>query len=896
MCLKQLLIMKKITLLLVLFISFCGFSQTPTEIIQRHLDQNYAKLDITKQDINDWIIESEASSESTKINNYYVKQRHQGIEIFGAVTNFWIKNKEVINVGNRFVKNASQKANATTPNISVLDGLNFAKNQLNITSVSSHEILEQTGKKYKISNGNLEDPITAALVYHQTEDEKLRLAWDFTIDIVGHQHMWSVRIDALNGQILDKHDMVISCNFGENIHNHASGENKQLVNFYKDFYKPTNSLAFDTQSGSYMVIPYYVESPNHGPRELIATPHNVTASPYGWHDTNGVAGVEYTVTRGNNVWAKNDRLGNDSAFGAAPSGGLTLTFNFPYGGTSAQPSTYASASTTNLFYMNNIMHDVWHRYGFDEANGNFQQNNYGKGGSGADNVLADSQDGSEANPQNLNNANFGTPPDGQSPRMQMYLWDAAPATSPLKINSPADIAGPRDGRDNAFSPGHVAVPVAPALIRSDLVLYNDGTPDIGAIDNADACSAAINAAAINGKITVIRRSVAETSGGTPCSFAEKVKNAQNAGAIGVIIVNNVDGIISMSGADATITIPAISVTQQVGEALITRMKSETVNATLQFDTPPFVNSDGDFDNSIIAHEYGHGISTRLIGGPANSACLQNAEQMGEGWSDWISMMMTIKTGDNGATPKVIASFAAGQPTTGSGIRTFPYSTNMSINPLTFTNSNLGAGLQHTRGEFMAAVLWDLTWAYINKYGYNSNIYSGTGGNNKVMRLAIDAFKLVPCGPSTVHYRDALIAADQATTGGQDYCMITEVFRRRGMGLNASSGNANNATDQVEDFTPFPAGPNCVLSVNSLEKGNSIKVFPNPSRGNFNIQISDFSGNVSISIYDINGRQVYSLNENFDNQKTIQAGNLQSGLYILKLTGENLNYTQKIMVE
>ena len=50
--------------------------------------------------------------------------------------------------------------------------------------------------------------------------------------------------------------------------------------------------------------------------------------------------------------------------------------------------------------------------------------------------------------------------------------------------------------------------------------------------------------------------------------------------------------------------------------------------------------DGDLDNGIVVHEYGHGVSTRLTGGPANSSCLNNAEQGGEGWSDYLALMMT----------------------------------------------------------------------------------------------------------------------------------------------------------------------------------------------------------------------------------------------------------------
>src|SRR5262249_6917230 len=81
------------------------------------------------------------------------------------------------------------------------------------------------------------------------------------------------------------------------------------------------------------------------------------------------------------------------------------------------PSTYQSASTTNLFYWNNILHDVHYRYGFTEAAGNFQINNYGNGGLANDWVRASAQDSS-----GTNNANFSTPPDGQKPLMRMYLW------------------------------------------------------------------------------------------------------------------------------------------------------------------------------------------------------------------------------------------------------------------------------------------------------------------------------------------------------------------------------------------------------------------------------------------------------------------------------------------
>ena len=64
------------------------------------------------------------------------------------------------------------------------------------------------------------------------------------------------------------------------------------------------------------------------------------------------------------------------------------------------------------------MHDLMYRYGFDEQSGNFQEHNFSGKGKGGDAVVAMAQDGS-----GTNNANFATPPDGQRPRMRMYVWD-----------------------------------------------------------------------------------------------------------------------------------------------------------------------------------------------------------------------------------------------------------------------------------------------------------------------------------------------------------------------------------------------------------------------------------------------------------------------------------------
>ncbi|HEX8115890.1 MAG TPA: M36 family metallopeptidase, partial [Pyrinomonadaceae bacterium] len=96
----------------------------------------------------------------------------------------------------------------------------------------------------------------------------------------------------------------------------------------------------------------------------------------------------------------------------------TQNFTFPFS-TTVDPRTQQAAVVTNLFYYNNVMHDFSYGLGFTETARNFQTNNFGRGGTGNDSVRAEAQDGS-----GTNNANFATPPDGQRPRMQQYLFTA----------------------------------------------------------------------------------------------------------------------------------------------------------------------------------------------------------------------------------------------------------------------------------------------------------------------------------------------------------------------------------------------------------------------------------------------------------------------------------------
>ena len=164
-----------------------------------------------------------------------------------------------------------------------------------------------------------------------------------------------------------------------------------------------------TSSDSYFIFDIH---PNVSAQTLVSGPGaGNTESPAGW--------VTNNTTIGNNVDAYLDRDNNNSADtnGRPISATKDFIYTFDAG---AAPTTLTNQmlAVSNLFYLNNVIHDKLYRHGFNEAAGNFQANNFGKGGAGNDPVNAEAQDGG-----GTNNANFATPADGSRPRMQMYIWN-----------------------------------------------------------------------------------------------------------------------------------------------------------------------------------------------------------------------------------------------------------------------------------------------------------------------------------------------------------------------------------------------------------------------------------------------------------------------------------------
>ncbi len=858
-------------------------------VIQNYLNQNKEKYGLTISDISDLSVNNEVFSKSTKITHVYVNQRYQGIPVFNAVSSVAIKGNAVFYYANGLIGSINERINTTLPQLSAQQAVQRVATILNLGTIQSLDLLEKNNNDYIFSNGNIsQTTIPVKLVYFKDEAGNLSLSWDLSVHTLNGNNWYSVRVDAISGEIINQNDWIIACNFGDTQHaNH--GHDSKKINQTESNFTLFKDAALVADGSQYSVYALPVESPNHGSRTVLQEPADNDASPFGWHDTNGAAGAEFNTTRGNNVWAMEDRNGNDG-FGYSPSGTATLNFDFPLD-FNQEPAGYQDASITNLFYVNNVMHDIWYKYGFDEASGNFQANNYGNGGAANDYVRADGQDGNGVG-TSINNAFFGTPADGANPTMRMFLWSpVGGGVQDLVTVNNSSVAGTYAAVNPATAAPNNILGIGVTPVTADLQLVNDGT----ALPT-EGCNAI---ASVAGKIAVIRR-------GT-CPFVDKIQNAQDAGAVAVIVINHNNPTndpayvpyVNMAGeANPPFTIPSVFMNFDDGELLIAAMQNETVNVTLQGPSPFML--DGSLDNMIVAHEYGHGISNRLTGGANLAGCLTNETQMGEGWSDWFALMITLQETEDYAVGRGMVTYSSGQGVNGIGIRNAKYATDFSVNDFTYADTNNTAQVSqpHGIGFIWGTMLYDLTDAYVTKYGFDDDIYNGTGGNNKVMQLVIDGLKLQPCAPDFIEARDALLAADMATTGGEDQCMIWEVFANRGLGLNASGGSKFSRTDQVEDFSmPLDTDPslqNCTsLTVDEFKKSD-YKVYPNPTNNNLFIKTNRSFGQVNMTITDLNGRQVYNKQVDLFGTVEINMNALQSGIYILNMKGQNIDANHKII--
>lgn len=841
-------------------------AQDPEALVRQWLLAHHAEWGLTVEDARNLEV-TDSSTDKSGVGYLYIRQTAHGLPVNGAVANFAVKDGKVAGAGNRMQGHMAMRLATATPSITPEDAVHAAARHLGlqprdvdrIETISATEVLLGP-------SGISREAIPARLAYRVVDGRmSIPLAWHLVIRETGGQHWWHVAVDAHDGNVVWKNDWVTRCVFPD-------GSFPRAYDAMEDLGQDGGDPALGGGSGTgYRVFAFPTESPLYGPHVWVEDPSDDGASPFGWHDIDGVAGPEYTITRGNNVYAGED-FNDDDVIGYSPDGGTSLTFDFPYD-QAAGPVGYLDAAITNLFHACNVLHDVWHHYGFDEESGNFQRTNYTGLGQGDDEVYAQAQDGG-----GLNNANFATPPDGWSGAMQMYLWRMSEGDS-LIVNSPLSVAGGYAFRAAAFGPS----PPVPA-ITADLVLMEDGTAPLH-----DGCDALVNAAALAGKIAVVDRGL--------CTFVAKAQAAEAAGAIGVVVINNVGGaLVTMSGDGTPIGIPAVMISMADGQVLKNAMQQGVVNATLGGPAPENIR-DGDMDNGIIAHEYGHGVSNRLTGGPSDVDCLWNDEQMGEGWSDWMAMVLTMRQDDQAETARGMANFVLDQGMDGQGLRAAPYTTDMAVNPYTYGHTNTSAFQgAHALGFIWATMLWDVTWALVNEEGFDPDPYHGTGGNNIAMRLILGGLKLQPCQPGFTDGRDAILLADELYYGGAHKCIIWEAFARRGLGYGASQGSTNSVNDQVQAFD-IPADCMGVGIQDDVQRPVIFSVYPNPAQGRFTVRLaSPLKQDAQVRLLTADGRLVREVRFQGGQELSMDMEGVASGLYLVQLETAGQRMHERLVVE
>jgi len=628
----------------------------------------------------DYVITSEHISSLSGIQHIYYRQAINGVEIQGTESSIHLQNDGSLFRSNdrNLIKNINAQVKSSAASLSSAQAIQTIAGQKNYGSTSRMQRKSELASGYEVfvDYSIADGEILAKQMYYMVPDDGLRMAYEVIFPERTSASAWSYFIDASTGAILDQFDLTVSCNI-IGTHDHSAHDTTDIIEedcddsayatMLSEVESTTSDIAIAADGASYNVYALPLESPFFGNRTLVVDPADPIASPFGWHDTNGVAGAEFTNTRGNNTHTYEDIANNNDLPddpnpsndipGASPDGGASLVFNHAFDLTAFDgPSGFSvprfntanrslNASITNAFYWTNIIHDIAYQYGFDEASGNFQENNYGNGGLGSDSVNAESQDGGSTC-----NANFFTPPDGTNSRMQIYTCDIA-------------------------NPGY----------------------------------------------------------------------------------------------------------------------------------------DGGYDNLVTGHEYAHGISTRLTGGAGNSGSLNNAEQMGEGWSDYYGYMLTMDA-SNFDQDRVVGTFLFGGSTLGGingpGIRDAPYTVDRNVagaNSFTHeTITTLGGGAPpHSWGTVWATFLYDLTQNLMDEHGFDADLYTGTGGNNISLSLVTEALKLQPASPGFVDGRDAILAADQALFGGANQCIIWESFANRGLGFSATQGSSNSRTDNTNAFDVPP---------------------------------------------------------------------------------------------
>jgi len=484
--------------------------------------------------------------------------------------------------------------------------------------------------------------------------------------------------------------------------------------------------------------------------------------------------ADATTTSGNNAEAFAD-LDANRVFGPGDvrpevRAGRVLNYAYDHELEPLATPDQSKAAAVNAFFLVNWMHDWWYDSGFTEATGDGQRDNFGRGGAAGDPLLVTSQAG--ANTGLRNNADMSTPADGARPRMRMFLWTAG---SDGVLTAPSGVVPSR-----TFSSGPRSF-----TLTGDLVIASDATAPTD-----DGCQPIANVA---GKIALVTYAAV-------CNSQVTVNNARAAGAIGVILADGGLDAPRSFGGSATANLPGLVIGKSDGLALRAALATGPVTLTLQA-TARGAERDGDLDNTVVAHEWGHYLHHRLAACGASQQCAG----MSEGWGDFNALLLLLREGDNRDGVYAMAPYAIadGTPDTAYfGLRRFPYSRDRTKNDLSFRHIGDGSPLPtatpghpnanansevHNAGEVWATVMWEVLNALVDEHGV-------TVARRRMSDYVVTGLLMSPPNATFTEARDAILAAASALDT-DDMLLMAAAYAGRGLGSCAASPLRTSATNQ-----------------------------------------------------------------------------------------------------
>ena len=329
------------------YLSGYSLGKMPMEVATEYLGAHSSDFGLEADDLNDYRLLSQFVSPHTRVTHIVLQQQHNGLDVFGSMINIAVDNDgRIIAGGSSFVPGLSSQTEAMqTAQTNAVGALGNVFSSLGLTPTTNVEVLSQSGEPNQavlISDGGVaSQPISGGLGYIYNQGD-LELAWVFSIPTADGAHSYAAFASAETGDYMMALDGVMNAVYS----------------------------AFD----------FPVMNPDQGSQQNIEVLTDPTSpSPFGWHDTNGVPGPEFTDTRGNNVFVQSGAIDAEppNSNGVRAEGGEGLEFVYPYNpNLPATAEENVLASTTNVFYTLNVVHDVMATYGFDEAAGNYQATNY----------------------------------------------------------------------------------------------------------------------------------------------------------------------------------------------------------------------------------------------------------------------------------------------------------------------------------------------------------------------------------------------------------------------------------------------------------------------------------------------------------------------------------------